>query len=196
MQTEYWNQIERILEDKFPQYSRIESYDLTLRSRDVDFPKNARVYVDSHEQPATMPHADVSRGGAVTELRHVFPGQEIHWRDKDYDIINVWRLLEAPNDDWPLAICDWTTIDQENDILLSDRIRRDRVDETSLLHHNANHKWYYIKDQTLEDLLVFRNTDSLGHRARGFHCAVFNPKASGPPRQSVEVRLVAFRDLK
>lgn len=31
MQTEYWNQIERILEERFPQYSRIESYDLTVR---------------------------------------------------------------------------------------------------------------------------------------------------------------------
>lgn len=32
IQMEYWNQIERILENKFPQYSRIESYDLTVRS--------------------------------------------------------------------------------------------------------------------------------------------------------------------
>lgn len=65
----------------------IIAHNVQLRSRDIDFPKNARVYVDSHEQPATMPHADVSRGGAVTELRHVFPGQEKYWRGKDYDII-------------------------------------------------------------------------------------------------------------
>ncbi|KAG8163191.1 hypothetical protein KVR01_006488 [Diaporthe batatas] len=196
VQKSYWDQIERLLEKRFPQYSRIESYDLTLRSRDEDFPKNARVYVDSHEQPATMPHTDVSSAGALTELMHVFPGQREYVEGKDYDIINVWRPLIGPNDDWPLAICDWTTIDSQNDILVNDGIRRDRVDENCLLHYNEAHRWYYIKDQTTEDLLVFRNVDSSGCRARGFHCSVFNPSAKGPPRQSIEARLVAFRDLE
>lgn len=31
MQNEYWDQIERVLEKRFPEYSRIESYDLTVR---------------------------------------------------------------------------------------------------------------------------------------------------------------------
>ncbi|KAJ6010020.1 hypothetical protein N7522_005036 [Penicillium canescens] len=166
IQKSYWVQIERLLEERFPEYSRIESYDLTIRSRDTDFPKNERVYVETHEQPATKPHADVSQRGSLKELMHVFPGQEKYWKGKDYDIINVWRPLIGPNDDWPLAICDWTTVDQENDILLNDGIRRDRVDENSLLHHNEAHRWYYIKNQTPSDFFVFRNADSMGRRPR------------------------------
>lgn len=79
---------------------------------------------------------------------------------------SVWRPLIGPNDDWPLAICDWTTVDPENDILLNDAIRRDRVDENSLLHHNEAHKWHYINGQNPSDLFVFRNVDSFGRRPR------------------------------
>ncbi|CAN9409405.1 unnamed protein product [Alternaria alternata] len=72
----------------------------------------------------------------------------------------VWRPLKGPNNDWPLALCDWTTIDQENDIRLNDGLRKDRIDENSLLHFNQSHKWYYIKNQMPSDLIVFRQADS------------------------------------
>lgn len=62
-------------------------------------------------------------------------------------------------------MCDFTTIDQDHDILDNDAIRRSRVDENSLLHFNENHKWYYIKDQGVDDLLVFRNADSSGEKS-------------------------------
>lgn len=79
---------------------------------------------------------------------------------------SVWRPLKEPSDDWPLAMCDYTTIDKENDILLNDAIRRDRVEEICVLHHNEAHKWYYLKDQGVDDLMVFRNADSHGEKPR------------------------------
>ena len=79
---------------------------------------------------------------------------------------SVWRPLRGPNNDWPLAMCDWTTIDPQTDIRVNDAIRRDRVDENAILHYNEKHKWYIMKDQSVEDLIIFRNADSLGKRAR------------------------------
>lgn len=133
---------------------------------------------------------------------------------------SVWRPLIGPSDDWPLALCDYTTVDTEEDIRVSDAIRRTTVDEVSLLHYNEAHRWYCLKDQGVNDLLVFRNSNSRGERARkspkaittghslpsthpvlscklnllpgGFHAAVFNPESKRQPRESVEVRLVAF----
>lgn len=125
---------------------------------------------------------------------------------------SVWRPLKEPTDDWPLAVCDYTTIDKEKDILLNDAIRRDRVDEICVLQFNASHKWYYLRNQKVDDLLVFRNADSEGAKpcerntfeetltvrhslipnAGAFHAAVNNPEARGPPRESIEVRLVAI----
>ncbi|KAK2595622.1 hypothetical protein QQS21_006669 [Conoideocrella luteorostrata] len=191
VQKSYWREIEAILHRNFPRYSRIESFDFTVRKRDPDFPAKARGYRAEYVPPATTAHCDYSQHGSHLVLQHSFPGQEKAWKDKTYDLINVWRPLNA-TDDWPLAVCDYETVDQENDILLTDSIRRNMVSEVSLLHYNEMHKWYYLKDHGLDDLLVFRNTDSSGKLPRAFHAAIPNPDSTGPPRESVEVRLVAF----
>ncbi|KAJ5464117.1 CmcJ-like methyltransferase [Penicillium sp. IBT 31633x] len=191
IQKSYWQQIEAIVHEKFPQYSRIESFDFTVRKRDADFPEKARGYRQEYVPPATTAHCDYSRNGSYLVLQHSFPGQEMAWKDKTFDFINVWRPLNV-TDDWPLAVCDYNTIDKENDILLTDSIRRSMVSEVSLLHYNKNHKWYYLKDHGVDDLLVFRNTDSEGKLPRAFHAAIPNPNSTGPFRESVEVRLVAF----
>ncbi|KAK8108171.1 uncharacterized protein PG998_010184 [Apiospora kogelbergensis] len=163
-----------------------------VRKRDIDYPEVVRAYRTEYEQPSSLAHCDWSTAGALTVLRWCFPGNENFWKGKRFDLLNVWRPLKQPSDDWPLAVCDYTTVDPEHDIRLNDAIRRDRIDELCLLHYNEKHKWYYLKDQGVDDLLVFRNTDSHGDKARAFHAAVRNPLAKGPPRESVEVRLVAI----
>ncbi|KAK8108995.1 hypothetical protein PG984_014796 [Apiospora sp. TS-2023a] len=189
-----------------------------VRKRDLDYPQVVRSYRKEYEQPSTVAHCDWSKAGSLTVLKWCFPGNDSFWEGKRFDMLNVWRPLKQPSDDWPLAVCDFTTIDQEHDIRLNDAIRRDRVDEISVLHYNEEHRWYYVKDQGVEDLLVFRNADSHGEKARksgwrpnlerigeggrladpkernpgAFHAAVHNPQAQGPPRESVEVRLVAI----
>jgi hypothetical protein len=66
-----------------------------------------------------------------------------------------------------------------------------------------------MSGQQETDLIVFRNTDSEGKRARewlfftvysaltkvgSFHAAFFNPLAKCKPRSSIEVRVVAIRE--
>ncbi|KAK0609968.1 putative CmcJ-like methyltransferase [Bombardia bombarda] len=191
-QKAYWYEIEALLHDRFPRYSRIEAFDLTVRKREPEYPLKVRAYNLEAENPAGAAHADYSHSGGFLILQNCFPGQGAYWKNKDFDLINVWRPLRGPTDDWPLAMCDFTTIDTENDLLLTDSIRRDDVAEISLMHYNKSHRWHYLKNQGVDDLFVFRNTDSSGKRARGFHAAVRNPNAVGPPRESLEVRLVAF----
>jgi len=129
---------------------------------------------------------------------------------------SVWRPLIGPNDDWPLALCDYTSIDTEHDITVADLLHVNRVGENQLLYRNEQHKWYFIEGQQLDDLMVFRNVDSTGRRAskhrdyslniyekriifadlvlaEAFHCAFFNPHSQSVPRHSCEVRFVAFR---
>ncbi|EME85067.1 uncharacterized protein MYCFIDRAFT_135396 [Pseudocercospora fijiensis CIRAD86] len=192
VQKSYWYDLEALLHERFPEYTRIESFDCTIRQRDPSFPKSTTMYVN-YEQPATIPHCDYSQQGCYDAIETAFPGQDAFWRDKEFDVINVWRPLRGPNDDWPLIMCDWTSVDSENDILLNDGLRRSGVVTNSLLHMNSAHRWYFMKSQGIDDLVVFRNADTTGKRARCFHCSAFNPDATTLPRQSVEVRLVAFR---
>lgn len=76
------------------------------------------------------------------------------------NLCSVWRVLRGPNNDWPLAVCDHRTIDHRHDVIANDVLHEDSVGENWLLHKSSRHSWYYLSDQRVEDLIVFRNTDS------------------------------------
>ncbi|CAH0025048.1 unnamed protein product, partial [Clonostachys rhizophaga] len=159
----YWYEIEAILHEEFPQHWRIECFDTT---RDPDFPEVVRVYREEHEKPSPVVHCDWSSVGSLDVLRWCFPGNEKFWKERGLTCSStVWRLLKTLTDEWLLALCDYTTVDTENDVLLEDAIERVRVEEISCLHYNGNHRWYFLKDQGVDDLLVFRNADSHGEKA-------------------------------
>lgn len=191
VELQYQAELEQIVHKHFPEYTRLEALDFVVRKRHPDYPTEKATVV-KHEQPAAVAHTDYTRGGAVQQLKGSFPGQEEHFLDKEYDMINIWKPLVGPNDDWPLALCDYSTI-QPSDIVHADVLHVDRVTENQLLYPNEQQRWYYVENQRPNDLILFRNVDSTGKRAVGFHAAVQNPSSTGPARTSVEVRFVAFR---
>lgn len=79
--------------------------------------------------------------------------------------LSVWRVLKGPNDDWPLALCDFQTVNFSQDVMHNDCLHQTRVGENWLLQANETHQWYYLSAQEESDLIVFRNTDSKGRRA-------------------------------
>lgn len=73
---------------------------------------------------------------------------------------SVWKVLQGPNRDWPLAICDFTTLDLKRDIEFCDVVERDCVRETISLYHNSDQRWYFIDNQEVDKALLFRNCHS------------------------------------
>ncbi|KAL8861045.1 MAG: hypothetical protein Q9178_002558 [Gyalolechia marmorata] len=86
VETAYFDEIEAILHDRFPEYSRFEGIEFVVRKRDDRFPSD-EVAIVTHEQPACLAHSDYSNAGALLQLSASFPGQEEHFKDKEYDII-------------------------------------------------------------------------------------------------------------
>ncbi|KAF2722640.1 putative CmcJ-like methyltransferase [Polychaeton citri CBS 116435] len=208
VELQYQAQLEQVLRKHFPKYTRLEALDFVVRKRHPRFPSDTLEIID-FEQPAAVAHTDYTCGGAVQQLHGSFPGQHAHFLGKDYDLIkyvtlwtnmnldvdqicSVWKPLVGPNDDWPLALCDFSSV-QTSDMVQADVLHVDRTTENQLLYRNDQHRWYYVKDQQPNHLVVFRNVDSTGKRAVAFHAAVPNPSSIGPPRTSIEVRFVAFR---
>ena len=84
----------------------------------------------------------------------------IYWyRSLKRVIQSVWRVTFGPNNDWPLAVCDFTTVNS-SDVETNDVIHRTHVGESTRLHHDSRQKWYYLSDQRVEEVVVFRNTDT------------------------------------
>jgi hypothetical protein len=75
--------------------------------------------------------------------------------------LSVWRVTRGPNRDWPLGLCDYTTLDL-GDVEFSDVIHKNKVGESTRLYYSDRQRWYYLDDQTTSEIAVFRNVDSRG----------------------------------
>jgi hypothetical protein len=56
---------------------------------------------------------------------------------------SVWRVTKGPNRDWPLGLCDYTTLDLEH-VEFSDVIHKQKVGESTRLHYNHQQRWHYL----------------------------------------------------
>ncbi|HEX2829735.1 MAG TPA: CmcJ/NvfI family oxidoreductase [Burkholderiales bacterium] len=112
-----------------------------------------------------------------------------------YAIVNVWRPLEGPVLDAPLALCDARSV-SVSDLVTSDVHYAARTGEIYLVAHSPSHRWLYFPEMQPAEALVFKQYDS-DVRAPRFvpHAAFDHPDtpAEAPLRESIEARvLVVF----
>ena len=120
---------------------------------------------------------------------------------------SVWRVFSPPPQDWPLAVCDFRSLrDDEglpNQLYFVDRIPDDpfaEVDESKIItsgsefHYNPDHEWWYFPNMTRNELLFFVFHDSDHSRPwRVLRSAFRDPTVeTAVPRHSIEVRVFAF----
>jgi hypothetical protein len=80
---------------------------------------------------------------------------------------SVWKPLKGPLHDWPLAVCDASTVDTTKDLTAMDFfMREDTVIENIQVYYNEAHKWYYLSNQLIHELLVFRQGGSNGESGK------------------------------
>jgi hypothetical protein len=79
---------------------------------------------------------------------------------KCLSLSSIWRPLFGPLRDWPLGLCDFSSLDTARDLIASDSVLPHRVAETFNLLNSKQHRWYYLKDQMPDEVLVFKSFDS------------------------------------
>lgn len=77
----------------------------------------------------------------------------------DYGV-SFWKSLQGPGNDWPLAFCDWRTVNRKCDTISADVVFHNRFTENERLYYSPKHKWYYFQDLGDDEVVVFRQTDS------------------------------------
>ena len=75
---------------------------------------------------------------------------------------STWRPLKGPLFDWPLAVCDARTFDQDRDALVSDAVYPEWAYENILVHHHTDQKWHYFSALQESETMLFKCTDSDG----------------------------------
>jgi hypothetical protein len=110
-------------------------------------------------------------------------------------IINLWRPIRGPLRDAPLAVCDAQSVRPE-DLVPSDLVYRDRVGEIYAVTFDPEHRWYYVPEMKVDEVLLLKCYDSeTDGRARfAPHTAFTDPTTppDAPLRESIELRALVF----
>jgi hypothetical protein len=180
---------------------RVATLGWTLR-RSADPGENA-------SQPqAALVHDDFSvkgaRGRAEAAYASHFPGAPGYHRAL---ITSLWRVFSPPPQDWPLAVCDYTSVGPDegldNRLYFVDKIPDDLYAEMPEdapgtsgfeFHHRPGHQWWYFPGMTREEILFFTLNDSDHSRAWRVPHSAFHDKTAHAtqPRHSIEFRTIAY----
>merc|ERR1719401_2480539 len=158
-----------------------------------------RVHCDYTAEGAPRRLMQFSNAGVYSHLRKRTLKEE-DFKDlasRRFAFINVWRsIAPTPVQRSPLACCDTNSV-QESDRFLYELIFPDRTGENYSLRFSEKHKWYYYPQMVKDECLVFKVYDKPETGPRFvFHTAFEDPCTTpeSPPRQSIEIRTVAFFD--
>ncbi|VUC25561.1 unnamed protein product [Clonostachys rosea] len=174
----YYAEVEALLRAKLPGVKKVVIFDHTIRRREKSSPR----------QPVQQVHVDQTPWAAEVRVRRHLPAEDAEQLLKGrYQIINVWRPIENPATDFPLAVIDWRTTSPEDLVkvgllypkredptdkddrgkeVLPDPTKAQSTEgyevrgETWAIKPNEKHKFYYMKDMTPDEAMFIKCFDS------------------------------------
>jgi hypothetical protein len=147
-----------------------------------------------NSHPARFAHVDMAKADAAAARAKTAPEGRAVARSAMY---NVWRVLSWPPQDVPLALCDYTSLDEARDLIDCTAIfdPPGGAPEWSfanyVIAHHPAHRWFYYPDMHPGEAIVFKTSESDPARAQLMpHGAFDNPlaPADAPARISLEMR--------
>ncbi|MDP6399423.1 MAG: CmcJ/NvfI family oxidoreductase [Arenicellales bacterium] len=169
---------------------RVEIFDHTRRASSIDTQRKHGI-----REPAATIHNDYDADSGPQRLRDFFPQEADELIANRFAIINIWRSIKAPVRNFPLAMCDASSVSPD-DLVSVPRISKDRVGTVQMATFNASHRWHYFPLMQMDEALLFKVYDSAGDgRARfTLHTSFDDPTLNGtdPGRESIETRCFVF----
>ena len=124
---------------------------------------------------------------------------------------SLWRTFSEPPQDWPLAVCEGASLEDDegvtNTMVLVDALPDEAtmygplegehsLPAASVFRFAAHHRWWYFPNMSRDECIVLKFYDSDRSRTwRAPHTAFRDPSAvDARTRRSIEFRSVAFFD--
>ena len=108
-------------------------------------------------QPIVRVHVDQTTKRSIALMHERLPASDVPQLLKHrFQIINLWRPISHPALDWPLALCDYRSVDPKTDLFPITLIFSDYEGETIGVRYNENHRWKYYRGVTPEELILFK----------------------------------------
>jgi hypothetical protein len=170
--------------------ARVVVFDHTLRSGDETERGAKRL-----RELVLSAHNDYTEWSGPQRVRDVLPDEAETLLARRFAIIQVWRAIDRPIVANPLALADARSV-APRDLLVAERHHPGRIGQTYRLQYNPGHAWFYFPRMRRDEAIVFKVFDSERDGRARFtpHTSFEDPStpAGAPPRQSIEVRTLAF----
>jgi hypothetical protein len=76
-----------------------------------------------------------------------------------FAFVNVWRPINHPVTDVPLAVCDARSM-RDDDFSACDLVYPDRTGQTHIIQHKPRHRWMFYSEQRKDEALLLKCWDS------------------------------------
>ncbi|KZP11663.1 hypothetical protein FIBSPDRAFT_799991 [Athelia psychrophila] len=175
--------------------SRVVLFDHTIRRRrpgEIEDTPEKR-------QPVAQVHVDQTTAAAIARVHRHVPADADALLKRRFQIINLWRPISHAALDWPLALCDYRSVDVQKDLHPVALIYPDREGETFGVAYNPEHKWKYLRGMETDEVALIKCFDSLQDGSVAVltpHTGFQDPSTpdNAPPRESIELRALVFYD--
>lgn len=191
---DYFREVEDFVGKKL-RTTWVHVIDCDIRRRAAEYPQVQ--FGDTDCQPLQSVHVDYTYGWGLEKALRLKDrlGETRNGRVQE---LTLWRPLRGPVQDWPLAICDYRTVDQATDAVPVDQVYPHLLAEGISFYYNPAHRWYFTSDMSPEEAWLIKIMDTEA-RSKGLaencpHTAFVWHDAPKDvlPRESIEVRVVAF----
>jgi len=186
----YYKEVEDILK-KEAGAKRVFIFDHTIRRKSAEDVGPGQLY----RGPVERVHIDQTFDASVKRVHYHLPEDADRLLKGRVRIINVWRPIKNPVYHKPLAVSDWRKLDTSNDLVSVRFIYPHREGSTFSVKYNPNHEWWYLGQQTPEEVTLIKCFDSETNKARLTPHSAFSDETSpkdAPTRESIEVRALVF----
>ncbi|KAG4430927.1 hypothetical protein IFR05_013585 [Cadophora sp. M221] len=167
-----------------------------MKSDDVE---RARAYDPENRaamlSPALLVHIDYGVASVVSRIRLHFKENADRLLRGRFRVINFWRPLVNDVEDWPLAVCDGSTL-ARSDVIEADHDRETFSEVSLYCLSRESHRWYFQSHHRPDEALLVKIYDSdTDVKARYCpHTSVKLPNVppEAPSRKSIEVRALVL----
>ena len=162
------------------------------------------------QPPAADAHVDFTPDTAERIARQTyednFPDEKAYSR---FIASSLWRTFSPPPQDWPLALCDGSTIGPDegtpNTLVIVDELPNresmlgplpdeNKAIKATVFQYNPDHCWWYFSNMNRNEVVLLKFHDSNDSKVmRVPHTAFHDPSFDdAKPRESIEVRSFAY----
>ncbi|HSS64662.1 MAG TPA: CmcJ/NvfI family oxidoreductase [Gammaproteobacteria bacterium] len=162
------------------------------------------------QPPASEAHVDYmperAEAMAASIYKESFPDEKPYSR---FIASSLWRTFSEPPQDWPLALCDASSVGADEgtpnaliivdeipdrDTMLADEWEEKTVVTAAIFPYKPQHRWWYFSNMTRHEVVLLKFHDSDKSRAMRVPHTAFRDTsfADVKPRSSIEVRTFAY----